>query len=279
MVEHHWDGLRILAGLGAGVLCLAGRGGRDFAPLFPELARLVDLVDAKDWILDGEVVCLAEDDRPDHATVVSRIRGARCATADMDPARMRFVAFDLIAANGEDLRGVPWLERRKLLETYTRSDETLYVPPSGPRDPQVAILEARVAGHDGIVARNPHAPYRSGMRPADTWLELLARQQATFLVTGMTPLSTAGSTDASRVGSLSLAARMADGRLRDAGKVGSGMDESTRLELADRMAGTNEPLVVDVEFTSWTSEGRLRHPTFRTLRDDLHPDHFVTEID
>src|SRR4051812_40459341 len=85
LVEHHWDGMRVLAGLGGGVLCLAGRGGRDFAPTFPELAHLIDLVDASDWILDGEVVCLDEDDRPDRATVISRIRGARSATAVMPP--------------------------------------------------------------------------------------------------------------------------------------------------------------------------------------------------
>jgi bifunctional non-homologous end joining protein LigD len=278
-VEHHWDGMRLLAGLGGGVLCLAGRGGRDFAPLFPELARLVDLVDATDWILDGEVVCLGEDERPDRATVTSRIRGARGATADMPPARMRFVAFDMIAANGEDLRSQPWRERRERLERHTRPEDPLFVAQPEPIDPADALRMATEAGLEGIVARTPDAPYRSGMRPPNTWLELAARRRGTFRVTGMTPLSAAGAPDESRVGSLTLAARMPDGTLRDAGKVGSGMDGELRRRLADRLAGTNEPLVVDVEFSSWTSEGRLRHPTFLAIRDDVHPDNFTTETD
>jgi bifunctional non-homologous end joining protein LigD len=278
-IEHHWDGMRLIAGLGGGVLCLAGRGGRDYAPLFPELAHLVDLVDATDWILDGEVVCLDDDDRPDQATIVSRIRGARRATADMRPARMRFVAFDMIAANGEDLRREPWSERRALLEQHARSEDPLYVAPSDLVTATEALELATAAGLDGIVARNPDAPYLSGMRPPNTWLELPARRVSTFQVTGMTPLSSSGAPDAGRVGSLHLAARMPDGTLRDAGKVGSGMDGDMRARLADLLMGTNQALVVDVEFSSWTNEGRLRHPSFLAIRDDVHPDNFTTEID
>lgn len=280
IVEHRWAGLRIVAGLGAGVLCLAGRGGRDFAPLFPELAALVDQVSARDWILDGEVVGLDEQGRPDHATIVSRVRDARGATTvTPGSAQLRFVAFDLIVVDGRDLRDEPWRARRAGLERVAHEGGPLLLTRPGTEPAQERLQVARADGFDGIVAKNPGAPYRSGMRPPGTWLELQVRRHASFLVTGSTALSTNGVDDPERVGSLHLAARMDDGTLRDAGRVGSGMDDAMRRSLANRLAGTNIPLVVEIEFASWTSEGRLRHPTFRSMRDDLHPDNFITELD
>ncbi|MCW2927649.1 MAG: ATP-dependent ligase [Thermoleophilia bacterium] len=275
-LEEKWDGVRIVASFVDGTLRLATRSGRDYARRVHELATLGDHIDAGSWILDGELVSMGPGERADYRAVMASLQ---TPDREVPDHRLRFVAFDLLAVDGTDLRPEPWRIRRARLDAIAATDGTLCVPT--PEYGSAATYLAEQAGRqcEGLVAKDPDAGYHSGARPGQTWLKFVRRRHAEFIVTDWTALQAGGAADPSRIGALRIAARLAGGTLRDAGKVGSGFDAATRRLLATRLAGDDAPLVVDVGFAGWTDEGRLRHPSFRAVRDDIDAHTLITEID
>src|SRR5690606_26590388 len=112
------DGYRLLAGREAGTVRLLSRNGRDYTRLFPDVAEVVAALPYDDFVLDGEVVVPGDDGRPsfaalhERAALVRRADIARAAAAQ--PARL--FALDLPLAVGRDLRALPLVARKRLLE-------------------------------------------------------------------------------------------------------------------------------------------------------------------
>jgi bifunctional non-homologous end joining protein LigD len=273
------DGYRVLAYLRRGKrVRLSTRNGNDFTARAPAVVAELAGLAADEAVLDGEMVVL----RPDGVTDFQLLQNALGSGSAGD---IVYYAFDLPYLDGLDLRGVP-LEARKqelkdLLSRTPRARVRLsdHIVGDGP-----AFLEqACAAGAEGIVAKRRDSVYR-GTRTRD-WLKIkcLARQE--FVIGGFTEPS--GSR--AHLGAL-LIGFWEDGELHYAGKVGTGFTEESLRELYAKLAPlerkgprfANPPrgaitrgvhwvepkLVAEIEFTELTSDRRLRHPTFRGLRED-----------
>jgi bifunctional non-homologous end joining protein LigD len=262
------------------------RNGNDWTDRLAHLSAAALELGAERAVLDGELVHIDEQGRTSFARVANAIGsgGAR---------ELLFHAFDILHLDGHDLTREPLLERKRVLERLTR-DKT----PSIRYTDHVLgrggdfLREACKLELEGIVSKRSDAPYRPG-RGRD-WLKIKCLQRQEFVIVGWTPPTHAGD----RLGSLVLGVHGDDG-LVYAGRVGTGFGRSDRAKLRDaldelaveRSALAHRPrapglrdvqwveprLVAEVAFTEWTSDGRLRHPTFRGLREDKRASAVVRE--
>jgi bifunctional non-homologous end joining protein LigD len=198
-----------------------------------------------------------------------------------------YVAFDVLAVDGEDLTGAPWTQRR------TRLDDL--VVPGGPlRRSEVlgssgaAIFDAAQQTQlEGIVGKRTSAPYRPGQRSAD-WVKIKVRRDIDTVVGGWLPKADAPGTD--QPYSL-LVGLWDDGVLRWIARVGSGLTDRERAALAACFADletdtcpfapdddlpadahwVRPEVVCTVEYGEVTGAMRLRAPTYRGRRDDVDP--------
>jgi bifunctional non-homologous end joining protein LigD len=284
LFEVKWDGMRLIADVVDGKVRLISRSGRDVTANFPELAELARL--APDVLLDGEVVLL---DRgvPSFAALIERMHGP-LDPRSTQPRPVTYMVFDVLRLYGVPLLDRPFEERRGTLERLDlAAAPTLSLSPTYTDGP--ALLAATLQrGMEGVVAKRRDGVYRPGCR-SPSWTKVTHRQTQACLVGGWRPEGSS----AGRIGALLLGVPDAHGRLRYAGRVGSGLTGGTaqrvlrdrlvevdRAPFAERVprpeaAGARwcEPLtVVEVAHTGWTDGGRLRQAVFRGIRDDLEPD-------
>jgi bifunctional non-homologous end joining protein LigD len=278
--EIKYDGYRLEALVEGGQARLLTRRGNDWTNRFPDVAERLARLPVKSATLDGEVVALD----PSGRSLFSLLQQSLDARHPQD---LTYFAFDLLQLDGKDLRSLPLGARRKELERLLRQARATTRGPIrlGQRltgaGPELLRAACRL-GLEGIIAKRADARYSSTR--AATWVKVKCGRRQEFVVIGFTPPKGARA----GLGSLLLAVH-ADGKLHYAGRVGSGFaDESLRelsvrlrrLErrdspLAERPAGIPgvahwvEPrMVVEVSFTEWTTDGRLRHPVFQGVRED-----------
>ena len=279
--EVKYDGFRALAGLSGGKVALKSRNALDLAGRFPGVARALAEVLIAEAVIDGEICALDDAGRPRFERMQQ--------SADEGVV---FYAFDLLWLDGEDLRDRPLEERRELLMSVLGN------PPDGVVVAERVEGEARAAlarvaqqGQEGLIAKRRGSVYARG-RSRD-WLKIKAHQSQELAIVGYTPLDG----KPHHVGALLVAAaEKAGGPLRFAGKVGTGFSAKVRRELGkqldeevvDKAAVLGAPrmrdalwvrprLVAQVTFTEWTSDGKLRHPSFQGLREDKQPEDCVRE--
>jgi bifunctional non-homologous end joining protein LigD len=282
--EFKWDGVRALLDVSEHGVRIVSRNGNDVTAGYPELVDLA--ADAGDALVDGEIVVLS-DGRPSFEQLATRmhVREGSAARRLARTTPVTFVAFDLLRRFGVELTARPYVERRATLDRWLDEHPEWTQSPYFDDGP-ATLAAAREHGLEGVVAKRLAAPYRPGARGPD-WLKLRFVRSGEFVVLGWEAA-------AARPGELSslVLGYYRDGRLGYAGKVGSGLDGriATRLRhgLTERSRCAVEPgpppspgrvvhwceptVVVEVEFTLWTVEGRLRHPVFRALRDDKDPE-------
>lgn len=123
--ELKWDGFRAIATIDAGELDLRSRHGTDMRPWFPELVGLVDHV-GRDVVLDGEVVALDANGRPDFYA--------------LRRSRPTFVAFDILKLDGRDLTSLRLRDRRRILAEVV-ADKLPLVLRSRPFDDGAALFK------------------------------------------------------------------------------------------------------------------------------------------
>lgn len=285
--EFKWDGVRALLDVSEAGVRLVSRNGNDVTAAYPELVAAY--ADAGDALVDGEVVAFVGG-RPSFEALQSRmhVRGAGQARRLAMTTPVTFVAFDLLRRYGVELTGRPYVERRATLDRWFDEHPDWTQSPFFDDGP-ATLAAAREHGLEGVVAKRLASPYRPGVRGSD-WAKLRFVRAGDFVVVGWE----AALSRPEELSSLLLAYHppAAGGELRFAGKVGSGLDARTARQLrglltdradcalaeqpapsAGRLVRWCEPLVVvEVEFTLWTQEGRLRHPVFRGLRADKDPE-------
>jgi bifunctional non-homologous end joining protein LigD len=169
--ELKYDGFRMLASNRGGRAELLSRNGTDFADRFPEIAT--ELLELTDMIVDGELVILDREGRPQFDRLSKRSRRTRQVAIDhgarTDPACL-FV-FDLLELDGDDLRARPLIERKALLKEALgdgkRVRYTRHIHDEGLTLFKVAD-ELRL---EGIVGKRADAPYPRGSRSRD-WVKI-----------------------------------------------------------------------------------------------------------
>jgi bifunctional non-homologous end joining protein LigD len=276
--EVKWDGYRAIADVQQSEVTLTSRNDNDLTGRFESVAKeIAKAVKTPDCVLDGEVCALDEQGR---ATFSAMQQGK-------DGTRYVYVAFDLLAADGESLVDLPLTERRerlrKLLDRRNRS-----VQFSEPFDDGDALYRAaQEQGFEGIVSKRKDSRYDPGRRNR-SWLKIKTHGRQEFVIAGYTKGQGRRS---GRFGSLILAYWEGD-KLVYAGNVGTGFTDDEIDELLgklrrlerkeppfdevpkmprvrkDAVVWVEPKLVAEVEFVEWTHDKRLRAPSYQGLRED-----------
>jgi bifunctional non-homologous end joining protein LigD len=277
--ERKLDGIRCVAIKGEGGVRLLSRNDLSLNARFPEVVAALEADPVTDVVLDGEVVAFAG----------AQTSFARLQQRGERPAAVFFYVFDLLHLAGQDTTALPLRARKALLRRALRFHGPLRLTPHRNRDGEELFREACRKGWEGVIAKRADAPYTHG-RSRD-WLKFKCSAEQELVIGGYTPPR--GSR--TELGAL-LLGHYADGRLRYAGKVGTGFTRATLRDLAERLeplrierspfadevrergATWVQPrLVAQVGFTEWTHDGRLRHPRFLGLRDDKAAEEVVRE--
>lgn len=276
LFEIKWDGVRAMTYVEAGGHRMHGRRRRDLAGRYPELAFLGGLPGG--LVLDGELVVLQPDGRPDFRAMLARENAGPtrvAAAARQHP--VVYVVFDLLYEGGASLLATPLHERRARLERLVAATgHARLVLSDGVAGAGLALFDAvRARGLEGIVGKRLDSPYLPGER-TDAWQKMKLVQQLHCLVLGYEP---DGALDFKSL----IIATDVDGELRCVGKVGSGIGEAERRELRQRLFASRTPrplidpgmkgewvapgLFCTVNFLEWTASGSLRAPVFVAIVD------------
>jgi DNA ligase D-like protein (predicted ligase) len=270
--EEKYDGIRLVAVKDGQRVRLFTRNDKDRSADFPEIVAGLAGLTAPTLVLDGEVVVFDADG-------ISRFQLLQRRAVGASPPI--YVVFDCLHARGCDLIDAPLTTRRSTLETEVREGPRVRVARRLADDGFEAFAEARRRGLEGVIGKDPRAPYLPGVR-SPAWCKVKVRAEEEFVIGGFS---------APRGGRRYLGALLVGawdgGALRYAGKVGTGFTDATLADLHRRLsplARRDSPfvdaprardvtwvepqLVAQLGFTERTGDGKLRHPTYLGLRTD-----------
>jgi bifunctional non-homologous end joining protein LigD len=274
--ERKLDGIRCIAIKADQRVRLLSRNHLSLNGRFPEVVDALERDAATQFVLDGEVVAFD---------------GAQTSFARLQQGadHVFFYVFDLLHLGGEDVTPLPLRRRKALLRGALAFHGPVRLTPHRNGDGEALFRDACRKGWEGVIAKRADAPYTHG-RSRD-WLKFKCSAEQELVVGGFT----APKGSRTDLGAL-LVGYYEDGRLRYAGKVGTGFTRATLSDLAGRLApllreespfadevrersaSWVEPrLVAQVGFSEWTRDGRLRHPRFLGLRDDKAAEEVVRE--
>ncbi len=287
--EPKFDGERCLAVRNGSRVHLYSRNRKSLNETYPELIGPLAGQPAESFVVDGEVVAF-EGEVTSFRRLQQRmqIHDARQALATNIP--VFYYLFDFLYLNGRDLRHELLIARKRLLETTFHFADPLRFTTHRETEGEAYYAEACKRGWEGLIAKRADSQYVS--RRSRDWLKFKCTNRQEFVLGGYTdPKGSRPEFGALLVGYYE------GGKLRYAGKVGTGFTEETLRELGKRLAALktesspfSEPvqplrgvhwvkpkLVAEVGFTEWTNDGKLRHPRFLGLRTDKEAEEVVRE--
>ena len=223
LFEIKWDGYRVQAVLADRIVRLWTRNLKDGGTYFPRLLAPPTWIEANQAVVDGEVVALDAEGRPDFGLLQERL-------GDASAQGLVFQAFDLLYLDGRSLLNVPLEDRKRLLQSVLRPHPRVRFATHVVGEGNAFYEAAQAQGLEGIIAKLRRSRYEPGRRSA-AWLKLKIRPEQELVVGGWTP----GEGNARDLGAVVVGV-YEDGRLRFAGKVGSGFDGRTRRLMRERLA-------------------------------------------
>src|SRR3954447_15368549 len=297
------DGYRVEAVVDGRSVHLWTRNKQDASRYFPDLAGARPTwINAKQAIVDGEVVALDEEGNPAFSLLQDRAGmgrfGSRAADAGSrkqkrDPsfvAPVIYYVFDLLYLDGQLLTDVPLDQRKHLLRTVLREHPSVRFGAHIEADGKAFYQVMEERGLEGMIAKLRTSRYEPGRR-SKAWLKVKIRREQEVVVVGYEP----GKGARADLGSLILA--VYEGKeLRYVGEVGSGLTQRTIKQLkteldahrTDQPPVVNPPripgavwseprLVVRVEFSEWTDDGYLRQAAYKGVEIGKDPKSVVRE--
>jgi bifunctional non-homologous end joining protein LigD len=288
LFEVKWDGFRAIAEIYKNKVELYSRNLLLFNEHFPQIVKTLSKL-KKDMVLDGEVVVLDKHGKS-HFQLLQNYLPAkrkliRQAGLQNKEGQLIYYVFDILFLGTKDLRKLPLLERKKILN-QTLPKLTNVKISDDIADEGIAFFKiARKQGLEGIVAKNADSEYKSGIRSRD-WLKIKIHQQQEAVIAGFT--EPRGSRK--KFGALVLGVYKR-GKLIYIGHTGGGFDEASLKLVYDKLQKlkqknspfeiipkTNAPvtwvkpkLVCEVSFAEWTGDDHMRQPIFLGLRPDKKP--------
>ena len=280
--ETKWDGFRAIAVARPGHASLYSRNLLDISRKYPTICEALATI-TQEAVLDGELVALDEH---------GRSRFQLLQNAEREAVRLLYCVFDLLYLDGKDLRSLPLLKRKELLEAVLPKSPLLHYSAHVVGSGLKAFARAKRAGEEGVMAKLATSRYHSGARTRD-WLKVKASQEQEVVIVGFT----APRRSRKYFGALVLAVREGK-RWEYAGRAGTGFDAETLRSLHQKMvplitakkpvaekvpdeANTTwvkPKLVAEVKFTEWTAAGEMRHPVFLGLRTDKKATDVIREL-
>lgn len=274
LFETKYDGYRCLAAIAGKEVRLYTRAGNDWTSQFAAIVPALSKLTTGTALIDGEL-CAFRDGRTDFSALKEALSNG---------GPLVYFAFDLLEQDGENLAGLPLLERKerlkRLLGTPGRNAPVQFSEHVRGRGEEVFAEMCR-QGLEGVIAKRVDAAYQGERSKA--WLKVKCLHRQEFVIGGWRP-----SDKRNRFASLLLGA-WEDGRLVYHGRVGTGFNDKSGAELQrelDTRASDSDPfaavprdivrharwvrpeLVAEIAFTEFTPDGALRHPSFLGLRGD-----------
>jgi bifunctional non-homologous end joining protein LigD len=292
MYERKLDGERCLAFRDGDQVRLMTRNRKMVSSTYPELVEALGAQQSGDFVVDGEVVAF-EDGQTRFAELQQRMQQARPSADLIRSVPVQYYLFDVLWADGTDLRRQPQRERKQRLHQLLGFADPLRFTEHRVGDGVEFYHEACRQGWEGLIAKRADAPYQAG-RTKD-WLKFKCENNQELVIGGFTdPQGTR-----TGLGALLLGYYDSDGQLVYAGKVGTGFSQQTLHRLHDELSAmeqdrspftrgdlprergvhwTKPRLVAQIGFSEWTTDGRLRHPRFQGLRRDKSPAEVIREV-
>ncbi len=288
LYEIKWDGFRVQAVVDDGSVRTWTRNLNDAEAYFPRLLSTPSRwIEAQQAIVDGEVVAIDDDGRPDFSLLQTKL-------GDKSATNLVYQVFDLLYLDGRSLLEVPLEDRKRLLKSvlkdHPRVRYATHIEGEG-----IAFYEAaKGIGVEGIVAKLRRSRYEPGRR-TNAWLKFKIRPEQELVVGGWT----GGAGNARDLGALAIGV-YEDGKLRFAGKVGSGFTGAIRADLLKRLrplvqddppfdpppakdyrgrwggdlngvTWVRPELVIRAEIGGWTRDGHVRQTAFKGVEPDRDP--------
>ncbi|MBZ9764333.1 DNA ligase D [Mesorhizobium sp. CA8] len=282
--EMKYDGYRILVAVGGVEARAYTRSGLDWSDRFPSILAEARELKAGSALIDGEAVVMDTEGRSSFQALQNALKGA--------PASIDFYAFDLLQLDGEDLTRLPLLQRKEKLGTIlpAKSPILRYSDHIQGRGEEL-LNRFCYAGLEGVISKLADSHY-VGARDG-SWLKIKCIKRQEFVLVGWTP------SDKDRPFRSLILGVHDGGKLRYAGKVGTGFDAAGMARLMNTMAPLEQKaatveapraevrgahwlrprLVAEIAFTEMTNEGTLRHPSYLGLREDKKPEAVVLETE
>jgi bifunctional non-homologous end joining protein LigD len=273
--EMKYDGYRCLLAIGGGKAKVYTRSGLDWSDKFPEIVAAASGMEVGSALLDGEIVALDDKGNTGFSALQQAIsEGGRGLTLFL---------FDAIEIDGEDLAPLPTIERKGRLASLLGDG----IPPFILYAEHIVgqgekLFDAMcAAGQEGIISKRADSPYRGGR--TKSWLKIKCTYRQEFVILGWSESDKKG-----RGFRALLLGIHEDGKLRYAGKVGTGFSNRVQQDLLERFEKLSAArpaaavpradargahwvkpqLVAEVAFAEFTSEGVVRHGSFLGLRSD-----------
>ncbi|WP_281407145.1 MULTISPECIES: DNA ligase D [unclassified Mesorhizobium] len=282
--EMKYDGYRILVAVGGGEARAYTRSGLDWSGRFPSILAEARKLKVRSALIDGEAVVTDAEGRSSFQALQNALKGA--------PASIDFYAFDLLQLDGEDLTRLPLLERKEKLEAILPAKSPILRYSDHIQGRGEELLNRFCdAGLEGVISKLADSGY-VGARDG-SWLKIKCIKRQEFVLVGWTP------SDKDRAFRSLILGVHDGGKLRYAGKVGTGFDTAGMARLMKTMAPLEQKaatveapraevrrahwlrpnLVAEIAFTEMTNEGTLRHPSYLGLREDKKPEAVVLETE
>lgn len=274
--EIKYDGYRTLCRKDKKSIQLLTRSGLDWSHKYKAIQRECEKFSIQSIVMDGEIVWLDENGH-------TSFQGLQNCLEEKKDGELIYYVFDLLFLNGYDIRKLPLIERKKILEQIIRKSKTKKIIYSSHWSEDGASVFKSACDNDleGIISKNINSQYSSGR--GKNWLKIKCKNIQEFVIGGFSLQKNGAS-----LGAILLGAKNEKGEFQYLGKVGTGFNNKTSTALLKDLRklktikspfevkspkGSNlywvkPSLVANIEFGAWTEDKILRHAAFKGLRKD-----------
>jgi bifunctional non-homologous end joining protein LigD len=293
--EIKWDGIRAILYYTTGQIMITSRNLKDITKQYPELQQLGEMLDGQQVIIDGEIIAFDKKGHPSFSLLQQRM-GLNSPTViknKMLEIPVTYIIFDILHFNQRSLVHLSYTERRHILEKLNLAGTNWQTPAYQQGSGKEILTAVSALELEGIVAKRLTSSYTPGKRSED-WLKIKNQHRQELVIGGWLPGKgqRLGGIGSLLLGYYDITLEQARKENKQqhflyAGKVGTGFSKDVLhklLTLLTPLHRTTSPfainnfpkttifvepqLIGEFEFTEWTPNHTLRHPSFKGLRND-----------